>query len=712
MYPQTLGEYFPSISVVEGPVSLESPGLIKQLQLQHDKPFEAVHLLYSEANHVFEVDARLMSAINPTLVATTLVDPKAGSRMADEYKAISRAASLRIALPNPVSRGFRSLFGPCQPACFKLEEARRYCRAFNNFAFKPKQKVPRLADHRPQLPSHTAADKEASVDAYVETWIQGVPDHSATSPPPPPGLDLSGQLHSASQAPQSDQLYKQKVQLPVPLRLAVATVTSPASCAIKHAVLPAAVKEATPVNPPAATTKKPAPLKAVGANPSRSKPNAWSSLAPASGSIMDRCPWGRGDDAVKWPELPSKTAKVSRAHITAQKSNPSRSETADTQQPPSLILSADSPMSSTVNIRQPSCVRSEAWPPTEPRVVDSLSEFPALGMPRPSSSLAPGDPKMRGERGRPLSANNQGGLDGRASGPRTQQHCDPSAGTFPQQRSLLDDDLPAMPAPTPLSQDGDPQAIRFNMEALVPTKSPSSAHPAVRQDDDRSSVVFYETMGQKAASRKKVPQRTELGPTRLDPEPGFLGHLTANMARLSERLRYRSGKVSLEVVFGRICLKDFTPSGLAKNTRNQEARGWRPEQLLEGMQKAYSRPDTFHFARILSLFGQDADALCGLPEATSWTLDSRRVVYEFTCEGFGTANGRLGERAKQFVVEIDAINFGFTIGDPNRRLAPVAIHCLHRHWDFEVVASHSPTKELEAKYSEFARGLVDSLEIP
>ncbi|KAL8355503.1 hypothetical protein RB601_001024 [Gaeumannomyces tritici] len=685
------------------------------LKHSHDEPFNAVHLLYSEANHTFSVDVRLMSAINPNLVSSSLVDPIAGPSMAEQYKAISGAASLRISLPNPALKSMRSLFGPRQPARFKLEEARRYCQAFNNLRFKAKQKVPKPAEHRSQLLRDTVADKEASVDAYVETWILGVPDHPET---PPPCLGPTDQVH---QLRLQDRLDKQKKLAPIP---PACTAAPPASsnCAINHPVLPALMKKTAPLNAPAAATKTPAPPWGVGVDRFRLQhngraapvqgsvwaasgtashnvwsrgsgsdatsqlPNVWPPLGSSAGNTLNGSPRGWRNDPTKWPELPNKAVKVSYAPNPAQKSNPSP----NMQLPPDLTRH-----------------------PSSPPEMDLLSEFPALGLSPPSSFLAPGDPETLEGNCHPLSTNSRGGLAARGPDTNTQQYCNPPAGTLSQQASLLDDMPPRMPSLVSQPHDEDPHAlINFNMEALVPTKSFSSARPSVGQDDDRSSRVFFETMDQKTASRKKAPNAKKLEPKNQDPEPKFREDLEANIARLSERLRYGSGKVALKIVFGRICLKDFTPSGLATNDKNQEASGWRPEALLPGMAKAYSRPETFLFTRMLSLYGQDADSLGSLPEASSWVLHSRRVVYEFMCDGFGTADSRLGDRAKQFVVEVDAVDFSFTITTPNGRLAPVAIHCLHRHWDFEVVASCSPTRKLEAMYSEFARGLVDSLEIP
>ncbi|KAL8387577.1 hypothetical protein RB595_009814 [Gaeumannomyces hyphopodioides] len=639
------------------------------LRHSHDEPFGAVHLLYSEANYAFGVDVRSMSAINPNLVSSSLVDPRAGSRMAEEYKAISGAASLRISLPDPVSKSLRSLFGPRQPACFKLEEARRYCRAFNNFGFKAKQKVPKPAEHRDQLLGHAVVGKEASVDAYVETWIQGVPDHPET---PPPGLGPSGQVHSTLQVRLQDQLDKQKKLPPIPLAPTVAAAAS-SSCAVKHPVLPAVVNKATPLHASAAAAKTLAPPRSMGVDHSRFQYNG--RVAPVQGSVSAASGaathhvWSRGSGSGATSQLPSVW--------------------------PPLVPSTDSAPSGSSRDR---CYDPAKWPELPNKTV--------------KVSCAP-NPAQKSDPSRCGSTNSRGGPDARGPNMDTQQYCDPSAGAAPQHGSLLDDVLPMMPPLIPQSHDEDPHApIKFNMEALVPTKPSSSARPSAGQNDDRSSRVFFETMGQKAAPRKKVPKVKKLEPKNRDPEPKFRMDLEANMARLSERLRHGSGKVALKVVFGRICLKDFTPSGLATNDGNQEASSWSPELLLQGMEKAYSRPETFLFTRMLSLYGQDADSLCSLPEAGSWVLDSRRVVYEFMCEGFGTTESRLDDRAKQFVVEIDAIDFSFTITDPNGRLAPVAIHCLHRHWDFEVVASCSPTKKLEATYSEFVRGLVDSLEIP
>ncbi|TLS29307.1 hypothetical protein PpBr36_00144 [Pyricularia pennisetigena] len=345
----------------------------------------------------------------------------------------------------------------------------------------------------------------------------------------------------------------------------------------------------------------------------------------------------------------------------------------------------------------------DTWPAPPPPALASLAEYPALGTPANSKS------SLRPQHGSPASTKHPQPVS------RSENHLPEK--TFYSQHLL--EETPRGP------QEMNTNPLRpfaFDMEPLIPLQGSSNPHPSIVAHDDRETDTFHRTMRQMAPSRRlqtRSHQAVSLVQSpvtvTMDPDTVFMENLNHKVGGLLEHLRFRRGKVDLCVVFGRAYLKRFTREGLAMNKKYEDHYGWDPEVFLGRMQKRYSSSDDVLFANILSIYGQDAEALHEItrrcaPQAQTdkakpWEQNGIRVIYEFTCQ-IGNENA--------FVVELDAKSFKFEIRYLSNQVAPIVIHCLHRHWDLAVNAACSPVEGVNNHQlcQTFAENLVKSLEIP
>ncbi|KAI7919396.1 hypothetical protein M0657_003512 [Pyricularia oryzae] len=340
------------------------------------------------------------------------------------------------------------------------------------------------------------------------------------------------------------------------------------------------------------------------------------------------------------------------------------------------------------------------WPAPPPPALDSFAEYPALGTPANSK------PSTRPHRGSPTSAD----LPQIVS---QSEDCVPTETLYPQD-ILEETSFEAREVNTNTTR-----PFAFDMEPLVPLQGTINPRPSIMVYNDRETDTFHKTMRQTAPSRRlQARSYSAAAPVQphltKDPNVEFMEDLNTKVGGLLEHLRFRRGRIDLSVVFGRAYLKRFTREGLATNKIYEEHYGWNPEVFLERMHKRYSSSEDVLFANILSIYGQDAEALreitrlCAasptqVEKTTPWEQHDIRVIYEFSCQI---------DDDNLFVIEVDAESFKFEIRDLPNQVPPILIHCLHRHWDLAITAACSSVQGVNKLCQTFGENLVKSLEIP
>ncbi|KAK4136680.1 hypothetical protein BT67DRAFT_454463 [Trichocladium antarcticum] len=219
-------------------------------------------------------------------------------------------------------------------------------------------------------------------------------------------------------------------------------------------------------------------------------------------------------------------------------------------------------------------------------------------------------------------------------------------------------------------------------------------------------------------------------PGQLPATKTFVAEIEKAMGRLLSSGPYRRGKVTMRAEFGRAIIKGVDDTGLAFNSPNTRSAGWETDELLKKLNVNYGRHSNFHFTKILSTLGSDAESMINTRTNGKqlWDQHPRRVwtTYSFHCvilAHSSSASSRSGrtENPFGFIVDIEdnvsvPKSFSYSIRPSNhgRRtdgLMPLYIHAIRRHWDLRIVLSHVNTEELEKIFGSFARALVRSLSI-
>ncbi|KAI6365179.1 hypothetical protein MCOR25_005473 [Pyricularia grisea] len=296
----------------------------------------------------------------------------------------------------------------------------------------------------------------------------------------------------------------------------------------------------------------------------------------------------------------------------------------------------------------------DTWPAPPPPALNSFAEYPALGTPANSKSSS--RPQASVEHPQTVSES-----ETRVSAKILYPHRLLEE-TPHMAREMKQTETNFRTTPTHITNT--PRPFAFDMEPLIPLQGSLSLRPSIVAYDDRKTDTYHKTMRQMAPSRRlQTHSHRSQPPMMLDPDAVFVEDLNNKVGSLIEHLRFRRGKVDFRVVLGRVYLKRFTREGLATNKRYENHYGWDPELFLERMHKRYSSSDDILFADILSIYGQDAEALhditrrCATPrtqavKAMPWKQHGVRVVYEFTCQ---ISND------KAFVIEVEAESFEFEI---------------------------------------------------
>lgn len=184
----------------------------------------------------------------------------------------------------------------------------------------------------------------------------------------------------------------------------------------------------------------------------------------------------------------------------------------------------------------------------------------------------------------------------------------------------------------------------------------------------------------------------------------FDQYIKHSLQSLMRPMKAKYGVVRLRAEIGRFFMGNVEKSGVARNREKQPANGWKPEQLIDRLNK--SEGNCF-FTKVLSYWGNDVDHLVNMKEDKQkvWNPTGQgRIFFDF----YFRARTSAGTSA-HFVLEVDGRDFSWNLREARNPYDPIVVHCLSQSWDFRLVASHDYTLDQNVHFGAFARALVDSL---
>lgn len=231
----------------------------------------------------------------------------------------------------------------------------------------------------------------------------------------------------------------------------------------------------------------------------------------------------------------------------------------------------------------------------------------------------------------------------------------------------------------------------------APSKSPRNpyqtsgeADDLIRMSDRVHAFVVNSKTDDKSLSTAEKPK---------DP---FLKRLIKKVKEMSEVLRLTPGKVSINLQFGRLFIKDWSHSQVNVGA----GPSWNIEEVLDFLNNGDFPQECFGFSTILSTRGVDAGllALLSLQGGAKWRLVSTETSYHFVC--IDTVN-----IATKFLTIIDAENFEFHCKGLSEEVSRVYVHCPQQAWDFKICCNRSRTFDTSSRHFKFASKLSASMRV-
>lgn len=189
--------------------------------------------------------------------------------------------------------------------------------------------------------------------------------------------------------------------------------------------------------------------------------------------------------------------------------------------------------------------------------------------------------------------------------------------------------------------------------------------------------------------------------------PYFERALEELLASMLNRARMTTGKVSMEISFSRIVIEDVNEKVIKFDLWDEAEQNFHPSRFLNEL--ALFKERNYRWHTILSLDGGDANKLKEVSwmgdSVHKWNLVDATVFYDFSCEDL--------EQDCRFIVQVNARDFTYTFESQRFALDDVIfIHCPDRSWDLNAYVKSTDTGYFKDKYDEFARSLIESLEVP
>ncbi|KOS18672.1 hypothetical protein ESCO_000881 [Escovopsis weberi] len=161
------------------------------------------------------------------------------------------------------------------------------------------------------------------------------------------------------------------------------------------------------------------------------------------------------------------------------------------------------------------------------------------------------------------------------------------------------------------------------------------------------------------------------------------------------------GIISLELVFGRVYLKQFSPSQVS----SESGPMFDPEETTDFLNAADFRQDLVGFSPLLTTTGEDANSIAEMrPSAEAkWRLASTQTFYDFSCI--------FNDGQRPFHVEVDADTLSYGIQGARQELVALYLHCPRQAWDMKIRVTRSTPLEGMARHESFAKTLVTAMSV-
>ncbi|KAL7802867.1 hypothetical protein V8C43DRAFT_322874 [Trichoderma afarasin] len=228
---------------------------------------------------------------------------------------------------------------------------------------------------------------------------------------------------------------------------------------------------------------------------------------------------------------------------------------------------------------------------------------------------------------------------------------------------------------------------------------PSRPHPTPSVESVASSS--------KTGESSKEPKLEDCSKNDWDVPQGksdVLRDAENQLKKMSQILELASGYVSLEVVFGRIYIKQMAPSFVNHTGSGPVFATKDVTNLLNGEN---FRQDRIGFSPILSTSEGDANMLVSItpPGETPWNLFEKETWYDFQCTYFGPR----GEES--IIIELNAQKFQYRVRGPRHEIFAIHLHCPQRAWDMKARGVRSRALEPEYALKCYVESLIDEMEI-
>ncbi|KAH6606426.1 hypothetical protein Trco_005579 [Trichoderma cornu-damae] len=172
---------------------------------------------------------------------------------------------------------------------------------------------------------------------------------------------------------------------------------------------------------------------------------------------------------------------------------------------------------------------------------------------------------------------------------------------------------------------------------------------------------------------------------------------------MSQILEMAPGYISLEVVFGRLYIKQMAPSMVKHGGSGPTFSIAEGVEFLNGPN---FRQGCVGFSPILSTLGGDANLLVSItpPGENSWRLFEKETWYDIECKF-------AGPKGDCFIIELNAESFQYRCRGPHHEIFTIYMHNPQRAWDMKACGVRSAALGTDLRFKYITKSLVDEVEI-
>ncbi|RFU79520.1 hypothetical protein TARUN_2727 [Trichoderma arundinaceum] len=300
----------------------------------------------------------------------------------------------------------------------------------------------------------------------------------------------------------------------------------------------------------------------------------------------------------------------------------------------------------------------------------------------------------------------------------TRERLDSTTPTAPRPNPEFEASFPPLTGAPPSPKKQAKKPLLYSDAAKFPKSRDAGNHRAPQERQRAQGVnginqsrllptsAFASTAGMGGSSTTKEPRPED--PHENDvytpsEKSDILRDTENQLKNMSQILGLAPGYVSLEVVFGRIYIKQMAPSMVKQSGSGPS---FSVNEGVKFLNSTNFLQNCVGFSPILSTLGGDANVLVRItpPGETPWHLFEKESWYDFECK-FPGLKGEL------FVVEVNADSFQYRCRGLRHEIFTIYMHSPQRAWDMKACGVRSDALGMEAKYKCFAESLVENISV-